>query len=297
MPISTSPALSGPRRRTASGLLAVVIATSAGLTACGGQQAVVAPPTPLALENTWRAGLFVTGYGPQGLGPVVASTAIPSIAASPDPSANPTVGSAPSGADQEVLGALGMVESDFATGYKVQLIDNGDSLSSPTLDFCNATYPSETQRTARRQVVLIDPTAAPMGVMTEAVMYETPAAAELALTELRAAELTCDPQAPVTFGTHSVHVTQRPTDTLDASGLTSPAHRLTIAVTLTDIDSGAVAEVLSVWQVQGRVLVALYFNHGGGNSFTAADLTNFHALAATLSGRLLALPTNVTHAS
>ena len=58
--------------------------------------------------------------------------------------------------DENVLGGLIVRQSDVAATNSVQLLDHGADLTVATLDLCNGTFPSEAQRTARRQVVLSD---------------------------------------------------------------------------------------------------------------------------------------------
>ena len=103
------------------------------------------------------------------------------------PRTRPPAASVPSrDPDAPVLRSLGMQQQDISTGNAVALITNGDSVvGTTTLDLCNGTYPSEKLRTARFQVVEIDPIEASSVLSTEPVLYKNPAAGTNANTEIR----------------------------------------------------------------------------------------------------------------
>lgn len=270
-----------PRMRNGRvGSVVAVAALGLLLAGCADGAAVRAQQQPpLSLRGTWRAGLFTEGYGPQGLGPAV--TASPSASASGSGVATGTAEET-----QRTLGAIGLVATDFATGYTVALIQDGATLKDKTLDFCGKTYATDATREARRQVVLLDPTSAPLGVLSESVLYRTPDDAAAALTELREALTTCDPQSLVPVGKQKFRVAQTSTSDLDVSGLVPEESRVALAVTLTP-DSGTTGiTTLSLYQVRGRLLVGLYFQHTGGNEFTSKDLANFHVLGAAIAARM-----------
>jgi hypothetical protein len=276
------------RSRAARGALVAAVAGVVLLSGCAdGERAREAQQSPLPLAGTWRAGLFVQGYGPQGLAP--SATASPSASGSASGSAS----SDPSLTDpqQRILAPLGLVAADVTNGYRVDLAPRGTSLMEKTLAFCGKDYPSEEAREARRRSVVVAPDGSQPGVLTEAVLYTTPKAAAAALDELRAATRACDPAAPLDTdgdGT-AVTITQTGTDGVDVRGFVPPSDRVLIATTLTETKTKATATFITLYQVRGRVLVALYLQHADGSAFSAQDIGDLHALGVGIAKRLASL--------
>jgi hypothetical protein len=270
------------RSRAARGALAAAVAGVVLLSGCAdGERTREAQQSPLPLAGTWRAGLFVQGYGPQGLAP--SSTASPSASASTDPSL--------SDPQQKILAPLGLVQADVTNGYRVDLAAKGTSLMEKTLAFCGKDYPSEEAREARRRSVLVGPDGQLPGVLSEAVLYTTPKAAAAALDELRAATRSCDAAVPLdTDGDGvAVTITQTGTDGIDVRGFVPPSDRVLIATTLTETKTKASATFITLYQVRGRVMVALYFQNPDGAAFTAAELGDLHALGVGIAKRLASM--------
>src|SRR5262249_36156011 len=97
----------------------------------------------------------------------------------------------------DALNALIVQGSDLAAGGLVMKdADWNNFTSTPTLDLCNGTYPSESTRTARRQVRTVGDNGDP-GLSTEAVLYETPANAAAAFADMEKVVATC-PKSVVT---------------------------------------------------------------------------------------------------
>ncbi len=102
---------------------------------------------------------------------------VPTIPGGTTPSTNPST-TAPADPNESVLGGLILQQSDVPIADTVSLLDHGADLTVATLDLCNGTFPSEKQRSARRQVALTDQQDALQGTQhlsTEAVLYRTPA--------------------------------------------------------------------------------------------------------------------------
>ena len=128
-----------------------------------------------ASQGPRRAGSRGTTPGPSTTTPPPAST---------DPSA-------------AALRDLGLRPGDLTSSVSLVLIPRGNSVSgAPTLDLCNATYPSESQRKARLQVAGLDDQGN-VALSTESVLYSNAAATEQAFTELESAAANC-PNSPVT---------------------------------------------------------------------------------------------------
>jgi hypothetical protein len=102
---------------------------------------------------------------------------------------------APASADQQILASVGLGPDDVGPGYSVELIDNGDLLSDPTLDFCGLHFASEQRREARRQVAASDSSGDPL-LDTESVLYDDQVSAAEAMGEVRGVGARC-PSTPV----------------------------------------------------------------------------------------------------
>lgn len=251
---------------------AVGVALVLALSACGGQVTVATTPIPAA--SAWHPGLFVEGYGPAGLGP--------SVSASP---LDPT---------QTALDAVGLRAGDFGNGLTVALAANGTSLSVHSLSYCSADYPSEADREARRRMLATTAKGEDAGVVTEAVSYRTAAAATAALAQLKAADQACPSPRTTTAGAQTATLTIVPSDDVDVSGLVPADHRLLVSTTV-DPGTGAadVYRVTRVWQLRGRVLVALVYTSAGATA-TTQDLSDIALLANRIASRLDALNSDAT---
>jgi hypothetical protein len=276
--------------RRARGTLAAALVVLALAGCADGSKARELQQSPLPLGGTWRAGLFVEGYGPQGLGPEVTAT----------PSSS---GGATTGADatlddpmQTILAPLGLTAADVTNGYRVDLVEDGTDLMEPTLGFCAKDYPSEEAREARRRLVLVGPSGEKPGILSEAVLYTTPKAASQALDELRTATATCDASVPIDTGDATLTITQTPITGIDLSGFVAPGSRVVIASTLTNTTTSTAATLMTAYQVRGRALVALYFQNAEGQAFTDEQLAAFALLGQKFASRLGALEPAVADA-
>jgi hypothetical protein len=250
---------------------AVVLMSTVG--ACGSTTAT--PVTPIPVSSAWHAGLFVDGYGPAGLGPAATSGA----------SAGPT------DPLQITLAGLGLSTADFGTGYTVQLLSGGDGLTKSTLHFCGATYPSEKNRVARWLVGVYDSSGSPTGQISDSVAYGTETDALEALAEIRAALGTCAPNTVVNTGTTTLTADPRPSTDIKLTDAVPEAQRAVMTEFVTEPSSGASALIQTVWQIQGRYLVALTFQHDGNAAFSSQDQKTFDDLASLIASRLRDAPT------
>jgi hypothetical protein len=250
-------------------------ATALSLSACGGQVAVTATPIPIA--SAWHPGLFVEGYGPAGLGPSPTATTLD--------------------VTQQTLSDVGLQAADFGNGLAVALATNGTALSVHSLTYCSADYPSESDRQARRRMIATTPSGGEAGVVSEAVYYRTPAAAAAALMQLRVADEACPSPRTTTAGGQTATLTIVPSDDVDTSGLVPADHRLIVSTT---VDPGAgngdPYRVTRVWQVRGRVLVALFYTSATATA-TTQDLADVALLADRIASRLDALKSDVVGGS
>ena len=254
---------------TRTWLAAGALATCA-LSACGPMAPAAAPVTPIPVARAWHAGLFVDGYGPAGLGPALTSGA----------------STGPTDALQITLAGLGLATTDFGSGYSVQLLSGGDSLTKSTLHFCGGTYPSENNRVARWLVGVYDKTGSPTGQISDSVAYGTEADALQALAEVRAELATCAPNTTVNTGTTTLTADPRPSTDIKLTDAVPEDQRAVMTELVTEPSSGATALIQTVWQIQGRYLVSLTFQHDGNAPFSAHDQQSFDDLASVIASRL-----------
>ena len=250
------------------------------VTACGSTAPSRVAATPIPIESAWHAGLFVDGYGAKGLGPATNS------AATASPSATDTASASPTDPTQLALAGLGIATSDFATGYFVHLVANGDTLSAPSIDFCGADYPSEANRVGRRLVVLSDSTNTDLGVFTEAIAYDTVAHATAALDELRTKITTCAPHTLATADGQDVLIDSRPVDGVNLEGMLPQAQRAVESEMRMNTSTGLSSLTQTVWQMKGPYLVALTFAHAADSPFTSVDQKKFTSLGGLVAQRL-----------
>ena len=76
-------------------------------------------------------------------------TTVPSGGTTPGATTPTTVPADPA---ESALAGLIVNQGDLSAAYTVYHPANGINMAAPTLDLCNGTFPTEAQRTARRQV-------------------------------------------------------------------------------------------------------------------------------------------------
>jgi hypothetical protein len=214
--------------------------------------------------------------------------------AAPGPTPAPRPRPTPTDPDANVLDGLVVRTSDVSPGAIVATIPGGqDVTGETTLDLCNGTFPSETKRTARRQVEVVDVTlAAP--VSTEAVLYGHPADAGQALSELRRVASRC-PASPVVSPVGEPTATTRFSAPPDRSWATTPSvQRQAYAFTITD-ELGETSPGVSVYLRRGRVLVAVYFSQPDAEQIAIDGYTSIPAIVGEFEHRIAALPASVVN--
>ena len=165
------------------------------------------------------------------------------------------------------------------------MLADGTSLGIPTLDFCDAKYPSESLRVKRLQTGAFDSDGVYAGMSTEVVVYESPKAAMQALAEVIKARLACPEGKKITtFDGHTLvftfHKAPGPSDT----PLVGPDSRLIIHTTM--VVDGAPQTAFLVYQIAGPVLAALYVSDASGKPLTQASLDRLYGLAGRIATRL-----------
>jgi hypothetical protein len=196
---------------------------------------------------------------------------------------------APRSADQRTLAAVSLAPSDVGPGYDVSLIDEGDQLSQPTLDFCGLRFASEADREARRQVAATDSSGLPL-LGTEAVLYRDQAGAAQAMGELRGMRGRC-PSGPVqnpSIGEPSMvwHVRNASTD-----GWSSPGGMDRVAL---DVTVGRPGEdpyhQIVVYLRRGRLLLGVYFASADGPQAEVRGTSTVSGTVGVFQQRVAAVP-------
>ena len=170
------------------------------------------------------------------------------------------------------------------------LLDGGDTLTQPTLDLCNGTFPSESMRTARLQDAVIDEQLQVL-LSTEAVLYRDTAAAEQAFAELGTVAGAC-PDAPVRSPVGEPTVTTRFNAAPDGDWPQTPTvNRKAYDFTTVD-ETGESSHYIAVYLQRGRALMGVYFPRPDTVP-TVAGKTDVRGVVEVFAERMAALPESV----
>ena len=221
----------------------------------------------------------------QGTEPSRGTTPAPSTTAPPvtgDPSA-------------EALRNLGLRQSDLTPSVSLVLIPGGNRVSgAPTLDLCNATYPSESERKARLQVAGLDGQGN-VDLSTEAVLYSNAAATEQAFTELKAAAANC-PNSPVQSPVGEPTTTTKFNSAPDGSwAQVAGVDRLAFDFVTTDDQGGEPAHSVAVYLRRGRALMGIYFPQPDSAQAAVAGQTTIAGIVNVFAERMAHLPDSVVN--
>jgi hypothetical protein len=185
------------------------------------------------------------------------------------------------------LPSVGIQQADVDQSIVVQLVPDGATLNDPTLDLCQANFPSESLRTARFQRVAID-VQSTTPVQTEAVLYKDTAAATQAMSELTKAKDTC-PSTPRT-DVRGDSVTTRFNPAPGAQWAAPPAGIDRLAFDFTETDStGASSHFVEAFLRRGRALLGVYFALDDP-PITVAGQTSTDRIVNVFAQRLAQLP-------
>jgi hypothetical protein len=218
--------------------------------------------------------------------------ATPALPISPPtslPSVTPTV--PPDPAATALLGLV-VATADVVPPVTVQSIRGGNQVTGQvTLDICNATYPSESLRTARLQNVAVDDNG-DVVFSTEAVLYKNADSTAGAFTELKAAAATC-PSAPVASPVGGPTVTTHFNAAPDASWPQTPSvDRVAFDIVTTD-RTGLANHSVAVYLRRGRALLGVYFSDADNPPPSIAGQTTMAGIVNVFAGRLAQLPASV----
>ena len=194
-------------------------------------------------------------------------------------------------------GALGEVilrQSDVPAADSVVLLGHGADLTVATLDLCNGTFASETQRTARRQVALVD-SQSNVVLSTEAVLYGKPSGGAQAFDELRSVAAHC-PSTPVKSPVGEDTATTIMGAAPDGAWPRTPSvERLAYDFHTTDAITGDRSHSIAVYLRRGRALMGVYFNQPDGAQVAVDAKTTVAGIVAVFESRLAKLPASVVN--
>ncbi|MGZ4360174.1 MAG: hypothetical protein ACXVZW_10385 [Gaiellaceae bacterium] len=179
---------------------------------------------------------------------------------------------APAPADTALLQKVVLKPAQVGGGYKLSQMAGGHEVQNEvTLDFCDATYPSESLRTARLQV-LYDARGSSYHASNEVVTYQ-PGGAKQALAEVTHEAAAC-PNGAVKDPPAGVSSLTRHTKVVTDSRL------LPGAIAILETDTGVVKGktmttfTMAVYQIRGNVLSGVY---GFGASAGSVQAHTLHA--------------------
>ena len=187
-----------------------------------------------------------------------------------------------------LLAQLIVTDADVGPTLTVAGLRGGNGLSQPTLDLCNATYPSESQRTARLQVVAVDQTGE-TALSTEAVLYSSGAGTTAAFSELKAAAAAC-PDEPVESQTGGDPVTTRFKPAPDADWPQVPTVERAAFAFESIGETGETSQSVAVYLRRGRALLGVYFSHADAPTAVVEGRTTFAEIVNVFAERLAKLP-------
>ncbi len=190
------------------------------------------------------------------------------------------------------LSNIGLRQSDLTSSVSLELIPGGNRVSgAPTLDLCNGTYPSESQRKARLQLAAVD-AQGNAALSTEAVMYSNAPATEQAFSELQATAAKC-PRSPVESPVGEPTVATTFNSAPDGSWPhVANVDRLAYDFVTTD-GSGQSQHSIAVYLRHGRVLMGIYFPQPDSAQGAVAGQPTIPRIVDLFASRLAELPDSV----
>jgi hypothetical protein len=204
------------------------------------------------------------------------------------PTPSPSAPSQSKDPSASVLASLIVTDADVRPTLTVAGLPGGNGLSQPTLDLCNGKFPSESQRTARLQVVAVDQ-AGETALSTEAVLYSSGAATTTAFAELKEVAASC-PDEPVEsqFGGEATTTRFKPTPDTDWAQVPT-VERLAFAFDSIGPD-GEANQSVAVYLRRGRALLGIYFSHADAPTAVVEGRTELPDIVKIFAERLSKLP-------
>jgi hypothetical protein len=229
----------------------------------------------------------------------VAQTTIPTTPGLTPGQTTPTSPSSPSTPADPATAALAQMvvnQGDVPSTVGVQPLVGGDQVSGQTtLDLCNGTFPSESLRSARLQVAVVD-SQGDTPISTEAVAYQNPAATAKAFTELKATAAAC-PSNPVVSPVGEPTVATKFNPAPDGSWpQVAGVDRLAFDFVSTD-GTGQTHHSVAVYLRRGRFLMGVYFSQPDGAQIAVSNQTTIPGIVNLFASRMAAVPPAVANGS
>ena len=189
-----------------------------------------------------------------------------------------------SDAKQIAMAKFGFRASDFSQEWTVLPMGGGTTLDDPSLDLCNATYPSEKDRLERRQVAATKVGTPFAFLSSEVVRYSSAAAAQAAQKELVKAIAQCLTEKGYKDTTGALVPYVFADIKNIPSGVVSEGSRVFVRA---QIDSGIRArQLLGFYQFNGEMFTGLYVMTASETGFTDAQVATWLQVAVTMAQRL-----------
>jgi hypothetical protein len=185
---------------------------------------------------------------------------------------------------QAALAKMGFNQDDFTSDWTVLPMYRGTTLLDPSLDLCAATYKSEADRAARRQIAVTKKDSLYSFLSTEVVKYKSKAAAASALAELKNNYELCVKnkggiESSGTFTDYTFQIIQ------GSSGLVPEGNRVLVLATIgKDIYA---RQLLAFYQFNADTFSGLYLVKNGTTEFSKEEITRWTKVAETMADRLL----------
>jgi hypothetical protein len=204
------------------------------------------------------------------------------------PTPSPSAPSQSKDPSASVLASLIVTDADVRPTLTVAGLPGGNGLSQPTLDLCNGRFPSESQRTARLQVLAVDQ-AGETALSTEAVLYSSGAGTTAAFAELKQTPASC-PDEPVEsqFGGEATTTRFKPAPDTDWAQVPT-VERLAFAFDSIGAD-GEANQSVAVYLRRGRALLGVYFSHADAPTAVVEGRTALPDIVKIFAERLAKLP-------
>ena len=185
---------------------------------------------------------------------------------------------------QVKLAKLGFRAEDFSQEWIVLPMGGGTKLDDPSLDLCSGTYPSEKERTERRQVAATKIGSTFAFLSTEVVKYSSAAAASAAQKELVKVLAQCQTDKGYKDATGTLVPYDFKTLKNIPAGVVADGNRVFVHAV---IDSGERARtLLGFYQFNGDTFTGLYVMNEDG--YTDAQVAKWLKVAVTMAQRLQA---------
>lgn len=186
-------------------------------------------------------------------------------------------------ATQRSLSNLGFRIGDFTDDWTVLPMARGTTLLDPTLDLCGATYASESNRTARRQIAVTKVGSAYQFLSSESVRYRSEAAAFSAFQEFKKNYENCVRDKG---GTENGVFVGYEFQTLPNGGSAILADPSRILVRATLGSGTSARQLFAVYQFSGSYFSGLYVVKSGAKPIDDSEVTRWINVSSIFAQRL-----------